>query len=134
MRLGMKYLYVLLAIAGGLASQAAFAADSPAVIQARQRLDQVREQVAAGLLPSSKLGEAQKVLDDATDESVLDQTLYAHVEIQDLTEAQAAQMIAAAQRRVDRTKAEVDRGHELIAEHVAPKDYSDDAEAELARR
>jgi hypothetical protein len=134
MRIGMRSLYVLLAIAAGLASQAAFAADSQAVIQARQQLEQVREQVAAGLLPSSKLAEAQRVLDDATDESVLDQTLYAHFEIQDLTEAQAAQMIAAAQRRVDRTQAEVDRGHELIAEHVAPKDYSADAEAELARR
>jgi hypothetical protein len=130
----VKYLCVLLAIAGGLASQAAFAADSPAVIQAKQQVERVREQVAAGLLPASKLAEAQRALDDATDEAVLDQTLYAHVEIQDLTEAQAAQMIAAAQRRVDRTQAEVDRGHELIAEHVAPKDYSSDAEAELVRR
>jgi hypothetical protein len=125
----MKYLCALLALASWAA-----AADSPAVTQARQQLDRAREQVASGLLPSSKLAEAQKALDDATDESVLDQTLYGHVEIQDLTEAQAVQMMTAAQRRVDRTQAEVDHGRELIAEGVAPKDYCADSEAELARR
>lgn len=125
----MKYLCALMAVAGF-----AMADDSPAIIQARQQVERVREQVAAGLLPSSKLAEAQGVLDDAMDESVLDQTLYGHIEIQDLTEAQAKGMLDAAQRRVDRTQAEVNRGRQFIAEGVAPKDFSADAEAELARR
>jgi hypothetical protein len=82
----------------------------------------------------TKLAEAQTALDDAMDGEVLDQTLYGHVEIQDLTEAQSNQMMGAAQRRVDRAQAEVDRGRALIAEGVAPKEYCADSEAELARR
>lgn len=125
----MKYLCVLLALAGF-----AIAGDSPAILQARQQVERVREQVASGLLPSSKLAEAQALLDDAIDEAVLDQTLYGHVDIQELTEAQAKEMLDAAQRRVDRTRSEVNRGREFIAEGVAPKDFSADAEAELVRR
>jgi hypothetical protein len=125
----MKFFCFLVALAS-----LAVAADSPALIEARQQLERVREQVKAGLLPASKLAEAQRSLDDATDEAVLDQTLYGHVEIQDLTEAQAAEMLSAAQRRVDRTQAEVDRGKQFIAEGVAPKGFIEDAEAELVRR
>jgi hypothetical protein len=97
-------------------------------------MERVKEQVASGLLPPSKLAAAQQALDDATDESVLDQTLYGHVEIQDLTEAQASEMLTAAQRLVDRAQAEVDRGKALIAEGVAPKDFCVEFEAELGRR
>ena len=64
-------------------------------------------------MPASKLAEAQRAVDDAADEAVLDRTLYGHVEIQDLTEAQATDMIAAAERRVARTQAEVDRGAKI---------------------
>jgi hypothetical protein len=125
----MKFFCVLAAFAS-----AVLAADSRAVIEAQQQVERVREQVAAGLLPSSKLVEAQLTLDDATDESLLDQTLYAHIDIQDLNEMQAKEMIDAAQRRVDRTQAEVDRGKQFIAEAVAPKGFTADAEDELARR
>jgi hypothetical protein len=68
------------------------------------------------------------------DQEVLDQTLYGHIDFQDLTEAQSSEMVTAAQRRVDRAQAEVDRGKTLIAEGVAPKEYCADSEAELARR
>jgi hypothetical protein len=107
---------------------------STAIEQARRQLDNVREQVAAGLLPASKLAEAQKAVDDAADETVLDRTLYGHIEIEDLTEAQAAEMLAAAERRLARTQAEIDRGRQLIAEGIAAPDYCTDMEAELARR
>jgi len=130
----MKYFYPLLITVIGLVSGSAFAADSPAVTQARERMESVRGQVAEGLLPASKLVEAQAALDDASDGAVLEQTLYGHVEIQDLTEAQANEMLTAAQRRVDRTQAEVERGRALIAQGVEPKEYSADSEAELARR
>ena len=142
----MKYFCALLVIASGWTSSpvfAAFAADSSPLNQslkdARQQMERVREQVAAGLLASSKLADAQIALDDATDGEVLDRTLYGHVDIQDLdiqnlTEAQSNEMMTAAQRRVDRAQAEVDRGRALIAEGVAPKEYCADSEAELARR
>jgi len=113
----------------------ALAADSSsAADEARRQLENVREQVAAGLLPASKLAEAQRAVDDVADEAVLDRTLYGRLEIQDLTEAQAAEMIAAAGRRLDRTQAEITRGKDLIAAGAAAPDYSKDAEAELARR
>jgi len=134
----MKYFCALLVVASGWTSSSAFAADSPLLNQslkdARQQMERVREQVAAGLLASSKLADAQTALDDAMDREVLDQTLYGHVDIQDLTESQASDMMTAAQRRVDRAQAEVDRGRALIAEGVAPKEFCADSEAELARR
>src|SRR5580704_12524626 len=134
----MKYFCTLLVVASGWTSSLLFAADSPLLNQslkdARQQMERVREQVAAGLLASSKLADAQTALDDAMDREVLDQTLYGHVDIQDLTEAQSNEMMTAAQRRVDRARAEVDRGRALIAEGVAPKEYCADSEAELARR
>lgn len=142
----MKYFRALSVAAAGLIygltlvsiSPAALAADSSPLNQslkdARQQMERVREQVDAGLLPASKLADAQTALDDAMDQEVLDQTLYGHVDIQDLTEAQSSDMMTAAQRRVDRAQAEVDRGRALIAEGVAPKEYCADSEAELARR
>jgi hypothetical protein len=134
----MKYFCTLLVVASGLTPLFAFAADSSLLNQslkdARQQMERVREEVASGLVAPTKLAEAQTALDDAMDGEVLDQTLYGHVEIQDLTEAQSNQMMGAAQRRVDRAQAEVDRGRALIAEGVAPKEYCADSEAELARR
>jgi hypothetical protein len=113
----------------------ALAADSSsAADEARRQLENVREQVAAGLLPASKLVEAQRAVDDVADEAILDRTLYGHLAIQDLTEAQAAEMIAAAERRLDRTQAEVTRGKDLIANGAAAPDYVKDSEAELSRR
>src|SRR5580693_3379091 len=134
----MKYFCTLLVVAAGLTPLIAFAADSSLLNQsvkdARQQMERVREEVASGLVAPTKMAEAQTALDDAMDGEVLDQTLYGHVEIQDLTEAQSNQMMGAAQRRVDRAQAEVDRGRALIAEGVAPKEYCADSEAELARR
>ncbi len=134
----MKYFCSFLLVAAGWTSSSLLAADSSLLNQslkdARQQMEQVREQVAAGLVAASKLADAQTALDDAMDGETLDQTLYGHVEIQDLTEVQADEMMTAAQRRLDRAQAEVDRGRALIAEGVAPKEYCADAEAELARR
>ena len=126
----MKFFCVLLAAASTLL----FAADNPAVTAARQQLERVREQVAAGLLPAAKLAVAQAALDDANDQATLDETLYGHLDIQDLTEAQAGEMLAASQRRVARAQAEVDRGAELIAQGVAPREYNAENLAELDRR
>jgi hypothetical protein len=125
----MKFFLVFVAVAAMAPAQ-----DSPAVTQARQHLELVRQQVAKDLLPPGKLAEAQTALDDASDEAVLERTLYGHVEIQDLTEAQATEMTAAAERRVERAQADVDRRKKLISEDVAPRNYAVDAEAEVGRR
>lgn len=118
-----------------MAGVCAWAADeSPRVAEARRQWEQVRQQVAAGLLPASKLEEAQRAIDDAADQAALDQTLYGQLRVEDLNPAQASEMVAAAQRRVDRVQQQVDHGKTLIASGVAPAHFNDELDAELARR
>jgi hypothetical protein len=112
----------------------AFAQDSPKIAQAQKDLDRVREQAAAGLIPQMKVAEAQQTLDDTRDEDTLDRTLYAHLSVEDLTEQQSADMISAAQRRVDRVSEKLEQGKQLIAAGVAEPYLYADLESELARR
>jgi hypothetical protein len=110
------------------------AQDSPTIVQARQDLARVREQAAAGLIAANKVAEAQQALDDTIDQDALDKTLYAHLEIEDLTEQQASDMVSAAERRVTRVQEKLDKGRQLIANGVAEKYLYADLESELARR
>jgi len=55
--------------------------------------------IRTGALPPAKIAEAQEKLDDALDEAVLERTLYGHVEVEEFTEEQASEMMAAAHRR-----------------------------------
>ena len=118
-----------------LAASLAFAADqSNAILQARQELARVREQVNAGLLPASKIQEAQETVDDALDQQILDRTLYGRLAIEDLSEQQALEMQAAAQRRLDRVQRKADRNQGLVAGGIAAPGMFADTTAELARR
>jgi hypothetical protein len=112
-----------------LAAMTVFAADSPDLVQARDHLAQVREQAADGLLPANAVREAQEAVDDASDEAVLDQTLYG-----DLTEQQASSMLDAAQRRVARTTVKIEQGRKLVEEGVAERLRFADLDTELAGR
>jgi multidrug resistance efflux pump len=124
----MKWLTVLAAVL-------AFAAgESPAVTSARHELERVRGLVAEGALPAAQLAEAQQNLDDATDADVLEETLYARIEVEDLTEAQASDMIQAAERRVTRQQSRVQRVQKLLDEGVVARAVVNDPEAELDRR
>jgi hypothetical protein len=126
----VKFMWLFLLAAGVL-----LAADqSTSIALARQDLARVREQANAGLLPASRIAEAQETLDDALDQDILDRTLYGHIEIEDLSETQAFEMQTAAQRRVDRSQAKVDRGKELVANGIAAPGMFADLRAELARR
>jgi hypothetical protein len=92
-----KYLWI------SLLAATAFAADeTPALKQARLELERIQSLVNAGALPASRISEAQKELDDASDEAVLEKTLYGRIEVADLTEEQGEGMTAAATRRVER--------------------------------
>jgi len=108
------------------------AAESPAVINARQEIERVQWLVKTGALPPVKIAEAQQSLDDAMDEVVLDRTLYAKVE--DFGEQQAVEMLAAAQRRVDRQQKKVSRINEMIALDLVPPGDRVDLEKELSSR
>jgi hypothetical protein len=78
--------------------------------RAQANVEQLRSQVEAGVLPRAKLDEAQEALADARDAELLSRTLYGR----DLTEEQTEEMEAAALRRLDRRKAEVEKLRQLV--------------------
>ena len=108
------------------------AQESQGVVAARHELERVEQQIAAGALPPAKIAEAQQSLDDALDEAVLEHTLYSHVE--EFTETEATQMLAAATRRVDRQQKKVNRINQLIAADLVPPSERTDLERELSSR
>jgi hypothetical protein len=108
------------------------AQESPGVANARHEMERVELLIKTGALPAVKIAEAQLNLDDAMDEAVLDRTLYGHIEESD--EDQASQMLAAAQRRVDREQNKVSKINELIAKDLASPADRADLESELSRR
>jgi hypothetical protein len=54
--------------------------------------------------------------------------------VEDLNPAQAGEMLAAAERRVDRTEQQIEHGKALIASGVVAVRFNDELDAELARR
>jgi hypothetical protein len=112
-----------------------FAADdTPAVTRALEELARVKALIDAGAAPPSRLAEAQAEVDDARDEATLERTLYGRIAIEDLSERQAADMVAAARRRVDRQRQKLDRQRKLIAEGVVARNDTADLDTELDRR
>ncbi|HEV1286332.1 MAG TPA: hypothetical protein VNU44_13515 [Bryobacteraceae bacterium] len=108
------------------------AGESTAVINARQEIQRVQWLVNTGALPPVKIAEAQQNLEDAMDEAVLERTLYGHVE--ESSEEQASEMVAGAQRRVDRQQKKVSRINEMIALDLVPPGDRIDLEKELSSR
>jgi len=108
--------------------------DSPAVNRARQDFEQLRQQVAAGIVPAARLAEAQEQIDDALDAAVLDRTLYGRIDAENLSPAQADEIVNAATRRLARAQKKLDHDKSLIEAGVAPVHFSDESQAELDRR
>jgi hypothetical protein len=77
-------------------------------------MDRLRTLVEAGAAPRAALEKAQTELDDAADEAILRRTLYGASRIEDTTEEQAAEMVAAARRRVERKQAKLDELKPLV--------------------
>lgn len=108
------------------------AEESQGVVAARQEMERVQQLVSTGALPVAKIADAQVNLDDAMDEAELERTLYGHVE--ECDEQQASEMLAAAQRRVDRQQKKVNRINDLIAKDLASPMDRADLERELSNR
>ena len=94
--------------------RAATEPEDPQVTQAKQYVEKVQGLVDAGAMARIELSKAQDAVADAEDAAVLKRTLYG----QDLTEATADEMIAAAQRRFDRRKAAYDKQKDLVDKGV----------------
>jgi len=91
--------------------------EDPAVLRARLDIERLRALVDAGALPRMQLQQAEDNLGDAQDMAVLRRTMYG----QDITEEQANEMVAAAQRRLDRRQKRLDRASGLIDSGIVAK-------------
>jgi hypothetical protein len=90
--------------------------DAPEVSRAQMEIDKLRALVAAGAAPRNQLERAEEQMADAEDAAFLRKTLYG----QDLTAEQADEMIAAAQRRLERRQKSLDAAEKLVQAKVAP--------------
>lgn len=104
----------LLATGWGSSAAGQDALSTALVERAQKEVARIKALVEDGTLPKSRLEEAEAQLADAEDQAVLSETLYGHPRIQDMSPEQAAAMIAAAQRRVDRQKKIVEDRQKLL--------------------
>jgi hypothetical protein len=108
----------LLAFAGAafLCAQTAtdLALEDPSVLRAKLTLERVRGMVEAGTLPRARLDQAQENLDNAVDEAIYTRALYGR----DLTTDQAAEVVKATQRRVDRTKKKAEEMEQFLQQGI----------------
>ena len=90
-------------------------AEDPNVARARVDIERMRALVEAGALPRAQLERAEDALGDAQDMAVLRRTMYSR----DLTEEQAGEMLAAAQRRLDRRSKQLEKTRGMVVAGVA---------------
>lgn len=102
--------------------------------QAKNEVDRTRALVDNGTLPRIKLQEAEEKLADAEDEDTLARTLYGSTPVEEMTEAQATQMVEAAQRRVNRQQKVLDRRTLLLDNGIIARADLESDSAELESR
>jgi hypothetical protein len=110
----------------GRAAQVTVDPNDSAIVRAKANLENVERLVISGVLPRLRLDQAKENLADAEDIAVLHQTLYG----KELTVDQADEMIAAAQRRVDRKRRSQQEMQRLLTQGIISKaemtNYADD--------
>jgi multidrug resistance efflux pump len=96
-------------------------AESPAMRRALEEVERLRKLVDAGAAPRLKLEEAERALAAARDEEVLERTLYGAVGVEELTEEQSAEMVAAARRALERQTRRLEDSKRLVEEGAMPR-------------
>lgn len=86
----------------------------PLGMDQEQDVAKIRELVQAGALPRNRLVEAEEALADTRDNDTLKRTLYGELSVEELTEEQSSEMVAAAKRRYERQVQVVQRAKELV--------------------
>src|SRR6185369_15612170 len=89
--------------------------------KATAELDKARILVEAGAAPRSSLDQAERALTEAQDDVVISHVLYGKFNIEDLTQEQADQMVAAAGRQLDREKERLEGVRKLIDQGVTAR-------------
>jgi hypothetical protein len=108
--------------------------ESKGIELAQQELARVKSLVDAGALARVRVQEAEANLDDAKDEVILAHDLYGDLPEKGASEAASAEMIAAAQRRLDRQQARLEEAQKIVTAGVAARSYLSPFEAELTAR
>jgi hypothetical protein len=89
--------------------------ESPEVARAKAGIEKLRALVEAGAIPRAQLERAESAIADAEDAALLRRTVYGV----ELTDDQAGDMVAAAQRRLDRRKQSYEEAKKLVDSGVA---------------
>lgn len=112
----------------------AVAANTQAIEKANQDLSRLRELAQIGAVSKARLLLGEEALAEAQDEDTLSRLLYGSVGVEQLDESQATQLIAAAQRRVDRVIKTYNSQKDLVQQGVIPRSHVDEIERQLAER
>ncbi|HXA66184.1 MAG TPA: hypothetical protein VNV82_13585 [Bryobacteraceae bacterium] len=114
--------------------------DSPETIAnkqielANQELQRVNDLVQTGALPRVRLEQAQQNVEDAKDEAILERTLYGDLQVDKVNDQMLDDMIAAAQRRLERQQIKLEEAKKLVAGGIAPQSSLTPVQEELAIR
>lgn len=102
--------------------------------RAKSEAERIKALVDQGILPKSRLEQAESAVADARDEAVLARTLYGITTVQDMTPADAQDMLKAAQRRLDRETKLVAERRNLLDQGILSKSEFSSFQDELANR
>jgi hypothetical protein len=102
--------------------------------RAQQDVEKVRDLVKAGALAPARLQDAEQALGDASDQAILNRSLYGKLTAQDLTPEQSVEMQAAAQRRLDRAKEKLARMQKLVDSGVLARAELEPLQQEIDSR
>jgi hypothetical protein len=111
----------------GCALLSAQAGEDREVAHAKMELNRVRTLVEAGVLARVQLQKAEDAVADATDGADIRKSIFSP----DLTEEQAEQLVAAANRRFERRKSAVEEAKTRVDAGVAPAKLLEELGAEL---
>ena len=137
----MRLRLILLALAGTLVlcAQTArptpgstlndVALEDPSVLRAKFNLDKIRDMVESGTLPRVRLADAEERLADAIDESAYTRAIYG----KDLTPDQAAETVAAVQRRLERRKKKALEQQQLLSQGIISQSEYNQAIGDIDR-
>ncbi|HLJ51283.1 MAG TPA: hypothetical protein VKU01_34980 [Bryobacteraceae bacterium] len=90
--------------------------------------------VKMGALPRVRLDQAKRDLADAQDDVILQQTLYGKMALNELTEQTTDEMVAAAERRLDRQKEKLEDAKKLVEDGITARNSLDAVQEELNMR
>lgn len=82
--------------------------------RARLEVSRLEDLVREGAVSRARLERAKQALADSEDDTILRRTLFGKLTVQDLTPEQTEEMLAAAKRRVDRSRSKVDGMKALV--------------------